>query len=146
MVDHHACRIAQIGNALGHARRVRILKLLIKNPKAGRSYGTLQSIIGIPDASLRHHLHVLEMAALILRTREGAVSGIRLKPGSAQQEMMALLSLLSNPSQPQIQRSNIPGYSPRQDRKPVNYAAQHLPTGKPVTNTSFIPQSSAHPP
>jgi ArsR family transcriptional regulator, arsenate/arsenite/antimonite-responsive transcriptional repressor len=143
MVDHHACHIAQIGNALGHARRVRILKLLIANPKSGRSYGTLQNLIGIPDASLRHHLHVLVTAGLLTRARKGSKTEIRLNPGPAQQEILALLGLLSNPTH--AQRRSVPDYLPRQNPAPA-HARQHLFAGQPADNVGFKPESPVHPP
>ncbi|NOX74364.1 MAG: helix-turn-helix transcriptional regulator [Alphaproteobacteria bacterium] len=143
MVDQNAYRIAQIGNALGHARRVRILKLLIASPKSGRSYGTLQNLIGIPDASLRHHLHVLVTAGLLMRARKGSRTEIRLSPGPAQQEIVALLGLLSNPIQ--AQRRSVPEYLPWQKPAPA-HARQHLFAGQPAVNVGFKPESSVHPP
>lgn len=65
-------RTANLCFALGHERRLRILKTLTSDPASGRTLGRLEMRTRLARASLLHHLRQLEQAGLVRRRKRGA--------------------------------------------------------------------------
>ena len=57
--------------ALGNRTRLRIFKLLVRAGREGTNVGTLQRHLGIPAATLAHHLATLTRAGLLEQERRG---------------------------------------------------------------------------
>jgi DNA-binding transcriptional ArsR family regulator len=77
----HEEKLALAFNALAHPRRVRIFRLLAENPETGRTFAGLQETTGYKEASLLHHLQVMENAGLIRKQRTGATVNRVVTPG-----------------------------------------------------------------
>ena len=64
--------------AVGSEERLRILSLLLKNPRLG--CGELADHLGLSQPAVSYHLRVLETARLINKVREGRRRCISLTP------------------------------------------------------------------
>ena len=64
--------------AVGSEERLRILSLLLKNPRLG--CGDLANCLGLSQPAVSYHLRVLEAARLISKVRDGRRRCISLTP------------------------------------------------------------------
>jgi len=72
-------KLAQVHSALGHARRLRILELLEKNPD-GMVFEELERRLKIHGSTLGHHMRCLMQAGFLDKTIKGPYSIYRYDP------------------------------------------------------------------
>jgi len=58
-------------SALGQAHRLSIYRFLVRRGGKGATVGEIRRSVGLPGATLSHHLSQLRDAALLSATREG---------------------------------------------------------------------------
>ncbi len=58
-------------DALGHAVRLRIFRLLVRAGDDGANVGHIGRELGLPASTLAHHLHTLVSAGLVRQERRG---------------------------------------------------------------------------
>lgn len=68
-------------NTLAHPRRMRLFRLLVDQPEAGRSFSTLAAVSGYRKTALAHHLEVMERGGLLRRRQIGNAMTFQLTPG-----------------------------------------------------------------
>lgn len=74
--------LAATFKALAHPRRADIFHYLTEMDGQKASYAQLQSLTGLADTTLIHHLREMERGALIRRRRHGVTAVYSLCPGS----------------------------------------------------------------
>jgi len=57
--------------SLGNAKRLEIVRLLVKSGGEGLAVGKIQQALGIPGSTLSHHILSLVGAGLVTQQREG---------------------------------------------------------------------------
>tara|TARA_R110002096_G_scaffold20040_1_gene66837 strand:+ start:328 stop:663 length:336 start_codon:yes stop_codon:yes gene_type:complete len=57
--------------ALGHATRLDVFRLLVKAGGPGLSFGEIQAHTGVPASTLSHHLATLARAGIVTQTKQG---------------------------------------------------------------------------
>jgi DNA-binding transcriptional ArsR family regulator len=62
---------ARCMESLGNAKRLEIVRLLVKAGNDGLAVGQIQRALGIPASTLSHHILSLVAAGLVTRQREG---------------------------------------------------------------------------
>ncbi len=62
---------ARCMESLGNAKRLEIVRLLVKAGNEGLAVGHIQGELGIPASTLSHHILSLVGAGLIIQQREG---------------------------------------------------------------------------
>jgi len=58
-------------SALGQEHRLNIYRFLVRRGSKGATVGEIRRTVGLPGATLSHHLTQLRDAALLIATREG---------------------------------------------------------------------------
>lgn len=66
-------KIAKLLSELGHPTRLGVFRLLVRAGETGLAVGEVQQRLGIPAATLSHHLHRLIGVGLVRQFREGRV-------------------------------------------------------------------------
>lgn len=87
--------IAQSFNALAHKNRAKLFRILTQIPGTRANYSALQEITRMSDATLTHHLRVMELAGLVRRHRKGRVVEYLLQTGALLVAMNAAQDLVS---------------------------------------------------
>jgi DNA-binding transcriptional ArsR family regulator len=64
-------RTAERLEALGHATRLEVYRLLVRAGNDGLAVGDLQERVGIPLSTLSHHLRKLVLVGLVTQKRRG---------------------------------------------------------------------------
>jgi len=78
MDGYNMQELARAFSAVGSEERLRILSLLLKNPRVG--CGELAQLLGLSQPAVSYHLRVLETAELITKVREGRRRCISVSP------------------------------------------------------------------
>lgn len=68
--------------ALAHPRRAMIFRHLSDAPGRASSFASLQTLTGLSDTTLVHHLREMERCGLVVRKRAGVTAVYRLTPGA----------------------------------------------------------------
>lgn len=92
-------------NALAHPRRMRLFRLLVDQPEAGRSSSTLATRSGYRRTALAHHLEIMERGGLLRRKRIGNAMTFQLTPGRLV-AAMAEVDRLAGQSTRMLQRAS----------------------------------------
>lgn len=70
---------AEIFDALGHARRIRLIRILT-NSKKPMSFGEIQTVMKCSNQVLTHHLNKLEQGSLLRREIKGRRTFFKVTP------------------------------------------------------------------
>ncbi len=87
-------KLAQFFSALGHTRRLKIIKLLAAAPK-GMTFEAIEGKTGIRGASLFHHLRPLRDAGLINRKIKGRFTYYSLDPALERFQVSLIQNLIA---------------------------------------------------